>query len=264
MALCSLLAGPLLTHQSRRVSAGLHEKAVDQYFARFADRHDILRSVAEANVTDVVRSRMVLYEGKGISLASVLRELKRPTKVRWGAYKVEVHAHHTAQPCVRRPRCVCRACRAGPMRCVQRTSAVTALLPRLRFRTSAARCCAAAPAPQVEMMLLRNAYDTLTPTHCRHVLLIYKCTFHPLEARKGPARATTFVYHEVEFTFAPTIQFDQTCAAPTHRCTDAPPLTHLRITCHMRTLPHARCYTHTLTTGTSPCTAHAQPYNMTS
>ena len=43
-----------------------------------------------------------------------------------------------------------------------------------------------------ELMLLKNGFATLDPTHLRTVLLVFKCTFVHAEARKGPNKAPMF------------------------------------------------------------------------
>jgi len=129
----------------------LHDKAVDEFLTRFSDG-----SLAEANVTDMVRTTLLLYENKGASLAGVLKELKRPVDVRYNAYNV-----------------------------------------------------------QMETLSLRNQYAQLDPNHYRCVILVIKCTFAPLEAKKNFGYKP-FIYLEVELTYAPALRLEQTGGSREH------------------------------------------------
>ena len=145
-----------LQHMPLMDACTLHDKAIDSFFTRFGPLEPG-SSLPEACVTDVVRSRLILAEGKGVSLAGVLKELKRPASVKFGAFNV-----------------------------------------------------------QVELMKLVNGFGILDPTHLRQVRLVLKCTFVPLESKKPGARATTFIWHEVDLVYAPSLALDESSGAKDH------------------------------------------------
>ena len=128
----------------------LHEKGWDYYATRFNDG-----VLPESCVTDLTRSRLVLYDGKGVTISGVLKELKRTVDVKWGAYNVHC-----------------------------------------------------------ELLRLTNGFANLDHTRCRKVTLVFRCTFNHLEAKKGPNKAVTFTYHELEIAYAPMLQLNAAEKAP--------------------------------------------------
>ena len=70
--------------------------------------------------------------------------------------------------------------------------------------------------PSLPPGALRRLPTALLPFHLWQVLLVFKFTFHHVEAKKGPNKATSFVYHELELVYLPMLQLEHASAAQAH------------------------------------------------